>query len=156
MKRWLPRTLLLTWSLLFTSFAMAEDPIYTSFFSNKAVDGYDTVSFFTHNRPVKGKAEFKLEYMGADWYFSTQANLDKFKAEPSKYAPQYGGYCAWAVAEKKDFAPGDPMHWTVVDGKLYLNYNRTIQNKWLENQSTFISQGDKNWPMLFTKNKLVN
>jgi YHS domain-containing protein len=105
---------------------------------------------------MKGKKEYKLEYMGADWYFSSKGNLEKFKADPKKFAPQYGGYCAWAIAEKKSFASGDPMQWSIVDGKLYLNYNRDIQNQWLEDVPGFIAKGDLNWPMLFQKNKLNN
>ena len=152
MKKWFTGFLILL-SGIFSAFsAVAEEPIYTGFFSNKALDGYDTVAYFTHNRAMKGEQKFKLEYMGADWYFVSQANLDKFKTNPNKYAPQYGGYCAWAVAEKKDFAPGDPNNWSIIDGKLYLNYNRDIKNKWLENSDNFIQLGDQHWPMLFSIN----
>lgn len=154
MRKWFSALLLLASGVLYVTPALAEDPIYTGFFSNKALDGYDTVAYFTHNRPVKGKKEYQTEYMGADWYFTSKVNLDKFKAEPSKYAPQYGGYCAWAIAEKNDFAPGDPMHWSIVDGKLYLNYDRDIQNRWLKDVPGFIKLGDKNWPMLFKKNNV--
>ncbi|MCC4798331.1 YHS domain protein [Enterovibrio norvegicus] len=136
--------LLLLISLFFSSFAIASDDIYTGFFSNKAVSGYDTVSFHDGN-PVEGKSSFKTEYKGADWLFSSQANLDKFLADPDKYAPQYGGYCAWAIAEKDDLAPGDPDHWKVVDGKLYLNYDNDIQNKWNADIPGFIELGDDNW-----------
>ncbi len=156
MRKWLSGILILIASVLFTLPALAEEPVYTGFFSNKALDGYDTVSYFSHSRAMKGKSKFKLEYMGADWYFSSKGNMDKFRANPSKYAPQYGGYCAWAIAEKNDFASGDPEQWTIVDGKLYINYNRDIQNKWLKDVPGFIAQGNKNWPMLFKKNNLNN
>ncbi len=152
MKKWLTGITLFIAHILFSATALAEDPVYTGIFSNKALDGYDTVAFFTQNKPVKGKKDFKHEYMGADWYFSSQTNLDQFKANPTQYAPQYGGYCAWAVAAKNDFAPGDPMHWSIVDGKLYLNYNRSVQSRWEKDIAGFIAQGDKNWPMLFVKN----
>ncbi|MGJ7095459.1 YHS domain-containing (seleno)protein [Vibrio hannami] len=134
--------------LMFSLSAHAEDPVYTGIFSNKAVDGYDTVAYFTEGKPVKGSKEFKTEYMGADWYFASKENLDKFTADPEAFAPQYGGYCAWAIAEKSDFAPGDPEQWKIVDGKLYLNYNADIQNRWLKDVPGFIATGDKNWPKL--------
>ncbi|TFH92272.1 YHS domain-containing (seleno)protein [Vibrio ouci] len=126
----------------------AEDPIYTGFFSNKALDGYDTVAYFTDGKPVKGNKQWQTEYQGADWYFSSPENLNKFKADPQAYAPQYGGYCAWAVSAKNDFAPADPNQWAIVDGKLYLNYNAEIKAWWDDDRSGHITQGDQNWPAL--------
>lgn len=126
----------------------AEDPIYTGFFSNKALDGYDTVAYFTDGKPIKGDKQWQTEYQGADWYFSSQENLNKFKADPQAYAPQYGGYCAWAVSAKNDFAPADPNQWAIVDGKLYLNYNAEIKAWWDDDRSGHITQADKNWPAL--------
>lgn len=136
--------LLVLLSLFFSSVAFSADEIYTGFFSNKAVSGYDTVSFF-EGTPAKGSSSFKTEYKGADWLFISQANLDKFLADPEKYAPQYGGYCAWAIAEKDDLAPGDPEFWTIVDNKLYLNYDNSVQKKWEKDIPGFIETGDKNW-----------
>ncbi|MEW4464656.1 YHS domain-containing (seleno)protein [Vibrio cholerae] len=132
----------------FSTFTMAQDPIYTGTFSNKALDGYDTVAYFTEGKPVKGAAQFKTEYQGAEWLFASQQNLDAFLADPEKYAPQYGGYCAWAVSEKKDFAPGDPQYWAIEDGKLYLNYNNKIKGLWEKDRAHHIAQGDQNWPAL--------
>ncbi|EEX94814.1 hypothetical protein VIOR3934_05534 [Vibrio orientalis CIP 102891 = ATCC 33934] len=126
----------------------AEDPVYTGFFSNKALDGYDTVAYFTDGKPVKGDKQWQTEYQGADWYFSSQENLNKFKADPQTYAPQYGGYCAWAVSAKNDFAPADPNQWAIVDGKLYLNYNAEVKAWWDDDRSGHITQGDQNWPAL--------
>lgn len=148
MKKWVTGLLLVVVQIVFTASAFAKDPIYTGIFSNRALDGYDTVAYFTQGKPVEGSSKFKLSYKGADWYFSNQQNLDKFKAEPEKFAPQFGGYCAWAVAEKNDFAPGDPEQWNVVDGKLYLNYNKSIKNKWLKDVPGFIARANKNWPGL--------
>lgn len=122
--------------------------IYTGYTSNKAVRGYDTVSYFTEGKPVKGKKKFKVEYLGADWLFSSAKNRALFEADPDKYRPQYGGHCAWAVAANKAKAPGNPKHWKIVDGKLYLNYNGAVQKKWFEDIPGFIAQGDKNWPEL--------
>ena len=109
---------------------LAQDEIYTGFFSNKAVSGYDTVAYFVENKAVKGSSDYVTEYKGATWYFSSQKHLDMFVKDPEKYAPQYGGYCAWAIAAKNDFASADPNEWTIVDGKLYLNYDREIKERW--------------------------
>lgn len=138
-------TILLMFSAFFSSQALAKDPIYTSFFSNVAVSGYDTVAYFTENQPVEGSASYATQYQGADWYFSNQENLDAFKANPGKYAPQYGGYCAWAVAKNKT-AKGDPTQWAIHDGKLYLNYNADIRATWLKDKETLIMDADKHWP----------
>ncbi|MBW3697428.1 YHS domain-containing protein [Vibrio sp. T187] len=128
--------------------AFAADEIYTGFFSSKALEGYDTVAYFTESQPVKGSKEFTTEYKGATWYFASQSNLDAFVHNPEKYAPQYGGYCAWAVSAKNDFAPGDPMYWAIVDDKLYLNYDKEIKQRWDADRPQHITQADKNWPEL--------
>ena len=85
----------------------AKDPIYTSLFSKNAAGGYDVTAYFSENKPVKGKKKFNTSYMGANWLFASQENLDLFLADPEKYAPQYGGYCAWAAAGGYT-AKGDP------------------------------------------------
>lgn len=134
--------------LLFSCNAIADKNIYTGWFSNKAVSGYDTVAYFTEAKAVKGNARFKYKYMGVEWYFSSEKHLKIFKKSPDKYRPQYGGYCAWAVAEKKQRAPGDPNYWKIVDNKLYLNYDADIQGKWLKDIPGFIRLGDANWPTM--------
>ncbi|NNN48437.1 YHS domain-containing (seleno)protein [Vibrio sp. 2-2(8)] len=135
--------------LLFVSnVSLAEDEIYTSFLSNKALSGYDTVAYFTRGEPIKGSSDFSTLYKNAQWYFSSKENLELFLNNPNQYAPQYGGYCAWAVSEKNDFAPGDPNQWAIVDGKLYLNYDKKIKTLWDANQAVHIQQADKNWPNL--------
>ncbi|NOH72727.1 YHS domain-containing protein [Vibrio pectenicida] len=126
----------------------SADKISTGYFSNKAVSGYDTVAYFTEGKPVKGDEKWQFEYQGADWYFSSQENLDKFKASPEAYAPQYGGYCAWAVSAKNDFASSDPEKWAIVDGKLYLNYNADVKNMWDKDRAGHIKQANVNWPNL--------
>jgi YHS domain-containing protein len=126
--------------------AMAKEaPIYTSFFSSVAVSGYDTVSYFTDKKPVLGDAKYKTNYQGAEWRFSTAAHRDAFVADPARYAPQYGGYCAWAVAQGST-ASADPLRWRVVNDKLYLNYDADVQTKWEANMPAFIQQANKNWP----------
>ena len=127
--------------------AQSADPIYTSKSSNIAVGGYDTVAYFTQSDAVKGSSDFQTTYKGAQFLFSSQQNLDTFMASPEKYAPQYGGYCAWAIAHDKT-AKGNPKYWAVVDGKLYLNLSRGIQKKWKKNQAEFIQDADTNYPNL--------
>lgn len=122
-----------------------KDPIYTAKRSNLALQGYDTVAYFTVGEPTKGSADYTTTYEGAEFRFASEENLNLFLAEPAKYAPQYGGYCAWAVAQGKT-AKGDARRWAVVDGKLYLNYNKGIQKKWNKDRAGFIDSGDQNWP----------
>ncbi|MFL7030575.1 YHS domain-containing (seleno)protein [Vibrio cyclitrophicus] len=142
------RKLLTMVLLLVSPYVFAADEIYTGFFSSKALDGYDTVAYFTSGKPVEGCQKFSTEYKGADWYFSSEKNLTLFVNNPEKYAPQYGGYCAWAVSAKSDFAPGDPHQWTIVDNKLYLNYDQEIKQRWEQDQAQHIQQADKVWPKL--------
>ena len=96
-----------------------------------AIKGYDAVSYFTEMKPMIGKSDFSYEWNGAKWQFTSEKNLDLFKANPGKYAPQYGGYCAYAVS-KNMLAPVDPTAWTVVDGKLYLNNSGKVKKMWKE------------------------
>ncbi len=130
---------------LSTSALAKEDPIYTSYFSNNGAGGYDVTAYFSESKPVKGKKAFTTRYKDADWLFASQENLDKFVSDPEKYAPQYGGYCAWAVSQGS-VASGDPLLWTVHNDKLYLNYNKKINTKWASDMDNLISTGDKNWP----------
>lgn len=108
-----------------------------------AAHGYDVVSFFS-GQPVVGTDAFAIAHNGATYRFASQANLDTFKAEPSKYEPAFGGYCAYGVALGKKF-DGDPRFWKVVDGKLYLNLNGDIQTKWSEDVAGNIKKADTNW-----------
>jgi YHS domain-containing protein len=96
-----------------------------------AMHGYDPVAYFREARPVKGSMNFAAEWMGAKWMFASAEHRDQFQKEPEKYAPQYGGYCAWAVS-KGYTANGDPQVWRIVNGKLYLNYNKSVQKKWAQ------------------------
>lgn len=124
-----------------------KDPVYTGIFSDTAVDGHDPVAYFTEGKPVKGSKDFSTEYQGAEFRFASQANLDAFLADPEKYAPQYGGYCAWAAAQNKT-APGKAEYWAIVDDKLYLNFSKKVQDDWNEDRSGFITKADENWPDL--------
>lgn len=110
-----------------------------------AIRGYDTVAYFTEGKPVKGKPSLKTTWNGSTWQFSSQENLDRFKANPAKYAPAYGGYCAWAMAQGYT-ASTVPEAWDIKDGKLYLNYNLSIRKNWRTDIPGHIKQGDANWP----------
>ncbi len=113
---------------------------------NIAVGGYDTVSYFQGDGvPVKGDARFTVEHDGAEWHFANQKNADAFKADPDAYAPQFGGHCAWALGANGRLAPGDPTVYKIVDGKLYLNFNRQVQKTWLTNIAGFISKANLAW-----------
>jgi len=123
----------------------AKSMIFTGLVAGTAVGGYDPVAYFTRGRPTPGKPQHSLTHDGAKWLFSSAENLAKFKANPAKYAPQYGGYCAYAVANGYT-AKGEPEAWSVVGGKLYLNYSQSIRLRWKAKQAAFITEANKNWP----------
>ncbi len=106
-----------------------SNEIYTGWLSSSAVGGYDPVAYFTEGKPVAGNSAITHQWKGATWRFASEKNRDLFKAEPAKYAPQYGGYCAWAVSQGYT-AKGDPNHWKIVGGKLFLNYDAKVQRNW--------------------------
>jgi hypothetical protein len=133
------------------SAAHAKDaPIYTGTFSKVAVGGHDAVAYFSEGRPVKGDKQFTLTHAGVEWRFASAANRDAFAAAPQRYAPQYGGYCAWAVSQGYT-ASGDPQFWKIVDGKLYLNYDADVQKKWERDISGFIVKADHHWPAVLDR-----
>ena len=134
-------------ALLASSPAGAADPVYTGYFSSTALDGYDAVAYFTEGRPVKGASEFEYEWREANWRFASAEHLEAFRESPEAFAPQYGGYCAYAVANNAT-APGDPEVWRVVDGKLYLNVNQSIGKLWAQDIPGYIARADANWPGL--------
>ena len=110
-----------------------------------AIDGTDAVAYFTQGKPVAGAKSFTHDWMGATWLFSSEENRAKFAADPDAYAPQYGGYCAYAVSEGYT-ASTVPEAWRIVDGKLYLNYSRSVQKRWSRNIPDRIKSADANWP----------
>ena len=124
--------------------ASAKDAVYQSFFGT-AIDGTDPVAYFTEGKPVEGSSDFEYEWNGAKWRFSSAENRDVFAANPEKYAPQYGGYCAWAVSQGYT-ASTDPEAWKIVDGKLYLNYSKSVQSTWEQDAAGNIAAVDANWP----------
>ena len=110
-----------------------------------ALMGYDAVAYFTESKPVRGSEMFTHTWEGSLWRFASSENRDRFAAEPTRYAPQFGGYCAWAVSNNYT-APIDPAAWKIVDGKLYLNYNKSVQSNWEKNIPANVAKGDANWP----------
>lgn len=137
--------------LAIASPALADKaPVWTSFGSNVAIRGYDPVAYFTAGKPVEGSAQFKVTYQGAEFRFASAANRDAFAANPARYAPQFGGYCAWAVSQ--GYTAGiDPQAWAIVGGKLYLNYNKDVQARWQQNTAANIAAGNRNWPTVLKK-----
>ena len=134
---------------LATPAALAADPINATR-KGVAIEGYDVVAYHTEGKAMKGRQEFTHEFQGAEFRFANAENRDLFAGAPEKYAPQYGGYCAFAVA-KGSTAPIDPLAWDIVDGKLYLNYSKKIRKKWQADRAEFIRQADANWPGVLAK-----
>jgi len=136
-------------ALIFVVSAVAGSPVESV---NKdrhgvALKGYDPVAYFEQSKPVKGSPQFAYSWMGATWNFASDADLKKFQSAPDRYAPQFGGYCAWAVSNNYT-ADADPNAWRIVDGRLYVNYNKDVQMKWEEDMEQRIEAARKNWPAL--------
>ncbi len=125
--------------------ALAAEPVFVE--DGLAIRGFDPVAYFEEGRPVAGDPRFTAEWNGATWRFASAARRDAFLAEPERWAPQYGGWCAWAVAQG-DLAPTDPDAWKIVDGKLYLNYSARIQRKWERDIPGNVERADARWPQL--------
>jgi YHS domain-containing protein len=109
-----------------------------------AIHGYDPVSYF-EGSPAKGNENYSYLWKDATWYFASDDNLSKFKSDPEKYAPQFGGYCAFGMANGYKAAT-EPDAWTIVDDKLYLNYNVDVRSKWSEKRDSLINTAEVNWP----------
>ena len=118
--------------------------------SDTAILGYDPVAYFTDGKPVKGQDSLAFEWMGAKWKFASQAHLDAFKATPEKYAPQYGGYCAYGVSQD-NLVSIEPDKFKVLDGKLYLNYDAGVQEKWLKDPAGYNRLADAKFQALLNK-----
>lgn len=112
-----------------------------------AIQGYDPVAYFTQEQPTKGKSDFTATYKNAIYHFSNEKNRDLFRASPAKYAPQFGGFCAFGVTKGRKFDT-DPTAWRVVDGKLYLNLNKDVQKVWLEDVPGYITNANQTWPTI--------
>jgi YHS domain-containing protein len=115
--------------------------------STLAIQGYDPVAYFTLNAPTKGKSDFTANYEGATYWFSSQEHKTLFVNEPAKYAPQFGGFCAFGVSKEKKY-PIEPDAFSVVDGKLYLNLNKKVTNIWSKNSAELITDANNNWEVI--------
>ena len=118
-------------------------PVYSS--SGAAIRGYDPVGYFKQNRPVRGSNSHTSTWNGATWRFASAENKAAFDANPARYAPQFGGYCAWAVSQGYT-ASTAPDAWTIYNGKLYLNYSKSVRARWEQNKPGNIAKGNRNWP----------
>lgn len=127
--------------------ACSSDKKTSEIFSvdGQAIRGFDAVAFHSQSKAVQGSKEYAYRWKDSEWLFENKANRDSFQTKPERYAPQYGGYCAYGTAEGHK-APTDTDTWTIYDGKLYFNYNKEVQQLWKKDQGTFIKKADKLWP----------
>lgn len=145
------RRMILLSLLIMTFTAAADEPVNKTLFGT-AVKGYDVVAYFTNGKPVEGSSDHEFEWNGATWRFASAQHRNLFAKDPAKYAPRYGGFCAFGVS--RGYAVGiDPAAWTIVDGKLYLNYNRDVQAEWLKDIPGYIAKADANWPKIVAEKK---
>ena len=119
-----------------------------------ALAGHDPVAYFTEGKPLQGDAAITYVHKGSTFRFTTAANRDAFAAQPDRYAPQYGGYCAYGLTRGYK-AKIDPAAFAVVDGKLYLNYNRQVQEMWSADRKGFIATADAKWPEVSQTTKVI-
>jgi YHS domain-containing protein len=112
-----------------------------------AIDGYDPVAYFASGAAIEGSEQYRVVVAGTVYYFVSAGNRDRFAADPEKFAPQYGGFCAYAVSRGYT-APIDPEAWKIVDGKLYLNYSKRVQRTWEEDVPGNVRKADANWVTL--------
>jgi hypothetical protein len=109
-----------------------------------AIKGYDPVAYFLQHKAVEGSDNYIFDWSGSKWKFMSQSNLDSFKLAPEKYAPQYGGYCAYGCSEGHK-APTDPDAWTIADNKLYLNYSLKVKELWIKDTTSRIRAANEYW-----------
>lgn len=141
--------------LLVSGFAFAQDQQRVQQFNLEkgiAIKGYDPVAYFTQNKAVKGKAEFAVIHQGVKYYFSSNDNKEEFKKAPAKYEPQYGGWCAYAMGETGEKVDFDPETFKILNGKLYLFYNKFFNNtlpKWNKDEANLKTKADVNWKKFY-------
>lgn len=121
---------------------------YNTLYAGLGAKGYDVVAYFTDGKSVQGTVDFEAVYGGVTWRFASQEHLDSFKADPAKYAPQYGGFCAWGVAQGKLFDVDPVNGWKIVDGRLYMNFNDDILVLWAKDIPGNLAKSEANWPAL--------
>ncbi|QWW71296.1 YHS domain-containing (seleno)protein [Rhizobium sp. WYJ-E13] len=128
--------------VLSTASIACADEIYAT--NGAAINGYDAVAYFTDHKPVKGSQEFSTSHKGATFYFASAAHRDAFAKNPEHYAPQYGGYCAFGTAQGHK-APTQPQAFTIVNDKLYLNYNDEVAKTWRSDIGGYVKKANANW-----------
>jgi YHS domain-containing protein len=126
---------------------MAAEEHYVA--NGYGLSGHDPVAYFTVGQPVEGDSRYVANHNGITYRFSSADNLKAFSKDPEAYVPAYGGFCAFGTAMGRKF-PGDPTAWKIVDGRLYLNLNKTVQKQWVENIPGFIKGAESNWPIIRT------
>ena len=134
-------------ALLFVPTTLQAETFYNVGWTGVVIKGYDPVAYFTEKMPVKGDKDFEYEWSGTKWRFASAKNLEMFKGDPEKYAPRYGGYCAYGVANGY-LVKIEPEAWTVYEGRLYLNYSLKVREQWKEDIPGNIRKADANWPNL--------
>jgi YHS domain-containing protein len=122
-----------------------SQPIFQT--NGVAIRGYDPVAYFLDNIPTEGLAEYSTTWQGVEWRFKSKENLDLFTGNPEKYAPQFGGFCAYGVSDNHK-SPTDPSAFTVVNEKLYLNYSPKVKQLWSKDREMHIRRAETNWPSL--------
>jgi YHS domain-containing protein len=118
--------------------------------STPGISGYDPVAYFTTGKPTRGSGYHVAEYQGVTYAFASTEHKSMFEANPEKYVPAYGGYCAYGVAVGKKFV-SDPEAWKIVQGRLYLNLDRDIQSKWVKDIPGYIKKSEANWEKIKDK-----
>ena len=121
---------------------------YNPLHAGLGAKGYDVVNYFTEGKPAQGRDSYAVEYGGVKWQFVSADHRDRFKADPQRYVPQYGGFCSWGVANGKLFDVDPVNGWRIVDGKLYMNFNADIQKVFDKDPGGFITRANANWPHL--------
>lgn len=150
MKSNIVKGIALSLAMAFASVAVAADKDMNADANDVAISGYDTVAYFNKNMPVQGSDKYTAVYKNTIYKFSSEQNRDAFRANPEKFAPQFGGYCAMGVAMEKKLNV-DPTAWRVVDGKLYLNLNKDVQTKWASDIPGHLNTAQTNWPAIKDK-----
>jgi hypothetical protein len=127
--------------------ARADEPLVNTTEENVAIHGYDPVAYFEAGEPRRGSPDYTALWQDAEWHFASDANRRRFLSDPQRYAPRYGGFCAYA-ASYGQIADIDPSAWSIIDGHLYLNYSERVREIWRPRAAEFIPDADTLWPMV--------
>ena len=138
-------------ALMLSCIPALADSVNTGYFGGVAIMGYDPVAYFTEGRPMKGSKEFSYEWLGTPWQFANGKHRDLFVGDPTKYAPQYGGYCVGEVAFNGFTVDNDPEAWAIIDGKLYLSYSKEFMEKFEAHPNDLLAKAEANWPAVKTQ-----